>query len=93
YAMHVIPPERLQITPDCIPDHILEAVRGKKAAQNKSAPPKERPSMEQVMEDAGRRYLTEVLEENGGNISQTARVLGITRQNLQHRMKKLGVHP
>ena len=30
---------------------------------------------------------------NAGNISKAAAQLGILRQNLQHRMKKLGVHP
>ena len=91
YAMHVVPENKTQITPDCIPDHILEAVRGKQKTETKHSTPKERPSMESVMDEAGRRYLREVLEENDGNITQTARALGITRQNLQHRMKKLGV--
>ena len=31
------------------------------------------------------------LEDNGGNISRTAAQLGILRQNLQHRMKKLNI--
>jgi len=30
-----------------------------------------------------------VLAENDGNISRTAKAMGITRQNLQHRLKKL----
>ena len=31
------------------------------------------------------------LDDNGGNISRTAAQLGILRQNLQHRMKKLNI--
>ena len=94
YAMHIVPPGKTLITPDCIPEHILNAAKHQSAAPiSEPVAPAERPSMEAVMEEAGRRYLTEVLEENSGNISKTARALGITRQNLQHRMKKLGVTP
>ena len=93
YAMHLVPAGKTQITPDYIPEHILSAARSEKQTLPIISAPHERPSMEEVMDEAGRRYLTEVLTENGGNISQTARALGITRQNLQHRMKKLDVHP
>jgi arginine utilization regulatory protein len=34
-------------------------------------------------------YIQKVLEEHGGNISQTAKELGISRQSLQYRLRKL----
>ncbi len=101
YAMHIVPPDKTLITPDCIPEHILEA--GGSRMQTQTVQPAEAvsvpaftpngPTMDEVMEEAGRRYLQSALRENDGNITQTARMLGITRQNLQHRMKKLGIKP
>jgi DNA-binding NtrC family response regulator len=35
-----------------------------------------------------RRYILEVLEKNGGNKSQAARVLGITRKTLRERLER-----
>lgn len=34
-----------------------------------------------------KQILLDVLDENGYNISKSARVLGISRQNLQHKIK------
>ena len=45
--------------------------------------------MEDAMAEAGRDFLRRVLAENDGNISRTAKAMGITRQTLQHRLKKL----
>lgn len=38
-----------------------------------------------------KQMLKEALQEHGGNISHTARALNLSRQNLQHRLKKCGV--
>jgi len=43
-----------------------------------------------AMEDFERRFIREKLQENGGNISRTARALGMHRQSLQHKMRELG---
>src|SRR5439155_8025482 len=37
------------------------------------------------------RYIAEALRRNGGNVSQTARVLGISRVMLQKKMKAFGL--
>jgi two-component system nitrogen regulation response regulator NtrX len=37
------------------------------------------------------RYLAEALRSFGGNVSQTARALGISRVMLQKKMKQLGL--
>jgi arginine utilization regulatory protein len=89
YAMNIIPIEKDIITPEYIPDHILDAVGWERRGTHFS---EEKPTMESFMQEAGRRFLHNALLENNGNISKTARALGITRQNLQHRMKKFGVH-
>jgi len=36
--------------------------------------------------------LWEALKGHGGNITKAAESLGIARQNLQYRIKKLGLH-
>ena len=48
-------------------------------------------TLEEVLERAGREYLAHMLQRNDGNVSRAARAMGITRQNLQHRMKRYGV--
>ncbi len=40
-----------------------------------------------------KRLLRAALNHTGGNISETARVLGLTRGGLRHRLEKLGIHP
>ena len=38
-----------------------------------------------------RSYLEAALERHGGNISETARTLGLRRQSLQRTLKRLGI--
>lgn len=45
----------------------------------------------EIMEDLERQVIEEVLKSNRGNISKAAKALGILRQNLQYRMRKLGI--
>jgi two-component system response regulator HydG len=39
-----------------------------------------------------RRYIAEVLERAGGNVSQAARILDIDRVTLYSKIKKFGLH-
>jgi arginine utilization regulatory protein len=89
YAMNIIPREKNIITPAYIPEHILFK---KDDDDGTESVPKEAPTMENVMQEAGRRFLYNALMENYGNITKTARSLGLTRQNLQYHLKKLGFH-
>lgn len=88
YAMNIIPAEMATITPNYIPEHILAAVGGENTVIRQTS---DLSTMDGVMQEAGRQFLHDVLLEHGGNISKTADAMGITRQNLQHRMRKLGV--
>ncbi len=45
-------------------------------------------SLKETMEDMEKNYIQQVFEANNRNISQTAKVLGISRQNLQYRLRK-----
>ena len=52
----------------------------------------ERPvSLQEVRQEAERRYILKRLEENGGNITRTAEVLGLERSNLYKKMRALGI--
>lgn len=44
---------------------------------------------ELTLEDLDRRLILAALERHGGNVSQTARVLGMTRRTLQYRLEKI----
>jgi DNA-binding NtrC family response regulator len=46
---------------------------------------------ERVVESFERSFLAAALERHGGNVSATARALGLHRQSLQKRLKRLGV--
>ena len=88
YAMNMLHGEKKAVTPEYIPEHILIAVNGPVVPGGKK---REQESLESVMENAGRRFLRQVLTAHEWNITRTAEYFNITRQNLQHRMKKLGV--
>ena len=44
-----------------------------------------------TMQDVERAAICKVLRENGGNVSQSARILKMSRQSLQYRMRKYGI--
>ena len=48
-------------------------------------------TFEERMERVEKEIIIETLELNKGNITQSAKVLGMRRQSLQYRMKKLGI--
>jgi DNA-binding NtrC family response regulator len=48
-------------------------------------------SWQDFHEGAGKAYLKFVLQQAGGNVSETARILGLERAYLHRLMKKLGV--
>jgi arginine utilization regulatory protein len=51
----------------------------------------EKNSLSNVLRDIEKRLILESLEINGWNLSKTARDLGIIRQSLEYRMKKLNI--
>ena len=48
---------------------------------------------EEALRGFERSYLEAALERHGGNISETARSLGLHRQSLQRTLKRLGIRP
>ena len=48
-------------------------------------------TLAQVLREVEKQVLREALEDHNGNITKAAASIGIARQNLQYRMKKLGI--
>ncbi|QAT49954.1 PAS domain-containing protein [Caproiciproducens sp. NJN-50] len=87
YAMNILPDDALEITRDVIPDHILNGIPELGFSESNE----ERainPSSYQTIHDMERDMLVKKLKENNRNISKTARALGISRQDLQYRIKR-----
>jgi len=75
------------LTKPADPDQILAALLGTVwLGENPKEIPVETPSLDRVEWE----YIQRVLTDSGGNISQTARLLGINRRSLQ---RKLGKYP
>jgi len=86
HAMNVVPRDSSLITPAHIPEHIITAVEGH--APRNGDDGESTATLNQILGDVERRVLSKAIRENGGNVSKTARVLGLSRQNLQYRLKK-----
>ncbi len=55
---------------------------------------RERPaSLQEVRQEAERKYILKKLDETGGNITRTAELLGLERSNLYKKMRALGILP
>ncbi len=85
YAMNILPVDISVITPSYIPEHILLKVNGGVSDIPCNS------SWNSIIQDVECRVLRKALRNNGGNISKTARILGVSRQNLQYRIKKNGI--
>lgn len=48
-------------------------------------------SLHKILEDTERQAIENVLQNNNGNITRSAKELGILRQNLQYRIRRLGI--
>lgn len=81
HAMNILPNDASVITAEYIPEHILVE---ETAAQQT---PKQ-DSLSGAIHNLEYSAICKVLRENGGNISESARVLGMSRQNLQYRIKR-----
>ncbi|QOX61888.1 Fis family transcriptional regulator [Anoxybacterium hadale] len=89
HAMNLIPNDQSIITPDYIPEHILylaaEFVFEGRETKGDLI------NLRGAKQNTERHELCKALLENGGNISKTARFFGISRQNLQYKMKRNGI--
>ena len=87
HAMNLLPYEETVIRKEYLPEHI-QSVCGYQRLALETA---DDGMLEQVLSNVERCILTSAIQRNKGNISRAARQLGISRQNLQHRMKRNGL--
>lgn len=89
-CLAMLDPGENLITFDHLPAYVQpKFLQGKKhPALNPGQP---RRTLHKIMEDTERQVIENVLKDNKGNISRSARDLGILRQNLQYRMRRLGI--
>ena len=84
HVMNVLPDEYSMITAEYIPEHI----GGAAGQAEPSASDKQRDSLASTMKDMEYNTICRVLKETGGNISESARMLQMSRQKLQYRIKR-----
>ena len=96
HAINVIPDEATLITPEDIPSYIRTAVPGDtvSAGEEKTAETAKPGGKEKELsgDERLREDLILLLTECRGNITAAARKLGTSRQNLDYRLKKLGIN-
>jgi DNA-binding NtrC family response regulator len=52
-----------------------------------------REAKQQIMEQFNAKYISHMLQQNGGNVTRAARQCGLERQSLQQIIKKCGIDP
>ncbi|ARI79272.1 sigma-54 interaction domain-containing protein [Halobacillus mangrovi] len=63
------------------PDH--QPLQNKKPVENRAAR-----TLKEKMSETEKLYIQQTLQENNHNVSRTAKILGISRQSLQYRLRK-----
>ncbi len=76
------------------PEDLPPEIRGDAAAgPGRWVLPAEGCDLEALERDLARCLIGQALERTGGNVSQAARLLGLPRGTLRHRMESLGIRP
>lgn len=89
HAMNILPDDFSVITPEYIPQHILYR------SENLAVPVSGRAegaSLNRSIQSMERRTVCQALRKSGGNISEAARSLKISRQSLQYRIKRYQIN-
>lgn len=89
-CLAMLDPGENTITFDHLPQHVSPRfTRQKTDYRTRQNTPSG--TLQQLMKEYERQVIEDALVRNGGNISRTAKELGILRQNLQYRMRRLGI--
>ncbi len=91
YAMNILPDDADELGAVHLPDHILAAAASRVPQPTPEPAPQE--TIRSVTDRAVRTLIVQTLRTQEGNITRAAERLGIARQNLQHYIKKLDIHP
>ena len=88
HAMNVLPDDASVITPEYLPAHITATAHELPHPARQAAPSSSAGSLSDAMQDMERRTICRMLRQTGGNISESARLLQMSRQRLQYRIKR-----
>jgi arginine utilization regulatory protein len=79
-----------RITPEILPHHFRHKAEAPHSfpVKNPEETARPQPSLADYVAFAEKGYINKVWREQNGNITQTAKILGMSRQNLQYRIKK-----
>lgn len=87
--------EGAELLPDQLPPYLREKSCQRSLPEQPAAAVRrsEKRSLAESLLETERQIILDGLKRNRGNVSQTAVQLGLARQNLQYRMRKLSVNP
>lgn len=89
-SLVMLEPDENELTFHHLPSFIMPKFKQNKTHLTlKNTPAKS--SLNEIMKETERQVIEDVLRSNHGNITRAAKSLGILRQNLQYRMRKLGI--
>lgn len=102
FAMNVLPDDRNIISPEYLPESLwrqgekqLEERKGRPLSARPKQVPKQAVSAPRhnrhTLRDVERAAVEQALRQHRGNISAAARQLGMSRQNLQYRIRRDGI--
>ncbi|MCR5371055.1 MAG: sigma 54-interacting transcriptional regulator [Clostridium sp.] len=90
HAMNLAGPEETELCRHHLPEHLLRRLNLRESASDGIRADKK---LEQLLFSVESNMIEETFRKHRGNISRTAKELGISRQNLQHRLKRLSINP
>ena len=91
HAVIVLPENVMEITPEYIPQHLLsddDFDKVEPAKEEEADPSDKRDQLIHRLEDVEKDTIIRILKNNKGNISKSAKVMEMSRQNLQYRIKR-----
>lgn len=91
HAMNIIPDGKVLIRPEHLPGWMLHHTPSSPAQRTDTASAKPVFPPPSACGETDRDTLIRILREHGGNITNSAAYLGISRQNLQYRLKKFRI--
>ncbi|MDR1604710.1 MAG: sigma 54-interacting transcriptional regulator [Gracilibacteraceae bacterium] len=88
-AMVFVEPHETVLAPQHVPDYYMENLNRQKQGRGGAASGQ---PLQQRLQEYEKQMITDTLARNSGNISQTAKELGLIRQSLQAKIKRCGVN-
>lgn len=95
HAMNILPDQESAISPDYLPTYLTgerqDRIQKDDFDDTVQDVIKREESLNSTIQGIERHTICRVLKETGGNISRSARILQISRQNLQYRIKRYNI--